>query len=55
MRTTEHSAIEFDPASREDALAAAFGSLAIDDEKAWSAARARWIRDGVRTSLTLDK
>jgi archaemetzincin len=45
-----HSAIKFDPAAREDALAAVFGGLGIDDEAAWSAARATWIRDGVRTA-----
>ena len=44
-----HSSIRFDPAAREDALAAAFGRLGIDDEAAWSAARATWIRRGVRT------
>jgi archaemetzincin len=44
-----HSAIKFDPAAREDALAAVFGDLGIDDEAAWSAVRATWIRHGVRT------
>jgi archaemetzincin len=44
-----HSAIKFDPAAREDALATVFARLGIDDEAAWSAARATWIRDGVRT------
>ena len=44
-----HSAIKFDPAAREEALAAVFGRLGIDDEAAWSAARATWIRRGVRT------
>jgi len=44
-----HSAIRFDPAAREDALAAVFARLRIDDEAAWSAARATWIRRGVRT------
>jgi archaemetzincin len=43
-----YSAIKFDPAAREDALAAVFGALGIDDEPAWSAARATWIRNGVR-------
>ena len=43
------SAIRFDPAAREDALAAVFGRLGIDDEAAWSAARAAWIRNGTRT------
>jgi archaemetzincin len=43
-----HSAIKFDPAAREDALAAVFGRLEIDDEAAWSAARAMWIRHGIR-------
>jgi archaemetzincin len=42
-----YSAIKFDPAAREDALAAVFGRLGIDDEAAWSAARATWIRSGV--------
>jgi len=42
-----HAAIKFDPAAREDALAAMFGRLGIDDEAAWSAARAAWIRSGV--------
>jgi archaemetzincin len=41
-------AIKFDPAAREDALAAAWGRLGIDDEAAWSRARAAWIRRGVR-------
>jgi archaemetzincin len=41
-----HWAIKFDPAAREDALAAVFGSLGIADEASWSAARATWIRDG---------
>lgn len=41
------SAIRFDPAAREDALASAFGGLGIDDEAAWSTARATWIRAGV--------
>ena len=39
-----HSAIRFKPAAREDALAAAFARLAIDDEAAWATARAAWIR-----------
>lgn len=43
-----HAAIRFDPAAREEAMAAAFGRLGIADEAAWSAARATWIRDGVR-------
>jgi archaemetzincin len=43
-----HSAIRFDPAAREDALAAEFGRLGIDDEAAWSAGLATWIRHGVR-------
>jgi archaemetzincin len=43
-----HSAIRFDPAAREDALAAVFGRLGIDDEAAWSAARATWIRHSLR-------
>jgi archaemetzincin len=44
-----HAAIKFDPAAREDALAAVFGRLGINDEAAWSAARATWIRNGIRT------
>ena len=44
-----YSAIKFDPAAREDGLAAVFSRLGIDDEAAWSAARATWIRDGIRT------
>ncbi len=43
-----HAAIKFDPAAREDALATVFGRLGIDDEAAWSAARAMWIRNGSR-------
>jgi archaemetzincin len=42
-----HAAIRFDPAVREDALAAVFGRLGIDDEAARSAGRATWIRSGV--------
>ena len=45
-----HAAIRFDPAAREDALAAVFGELGIDDEASWSAARATWIRDGSRAT-----
>jgi archaemetzincin len=44
-----HAAINYDPAAREDAPAAVFGRLGIDDEAAWSAARSTWIRNGVRT------
>jgi archaemetzincin len=43
-----YSAIGFDAAAREDALASAFGGLGIDDEAGWSTARARWVREGVR-------
>ena len=43
-----HSAIEFDPAVREEQLAKVLGELGIDDEAAWSQRRARWIRDGKR-------
>jgi archaemetzincin len=43
-----HAAIRFDPAAREEALAAAFSRLGIAGEAAWSAARAAWIRDGIR-------
>jgi archaemetzincin len=43
-----HTAIKFDPAAREDGLAAVFGRLGIDEEASWSAARAKWIRDGAR-------
>jgi hypothetical protein len=35
-------------AAREEALAVVFGTLGIDDEAAWSSARATWIRNGVR-------
>jgi archaemetzincin len=42
-----YSAIRFDPAAREDRLAAVFGRLGLDDEAAWSAARATWIRNGI--------
>jgi archaemetzincin len=42
-------ALKFDPAAREDALASAFAELGINDETAWSTARATWIRSGVRT------
>lgn len=45
-----YAAIKFDPASREDALADVFGRIGLDDEAAWSAARARWIRNGVRAT-----
>jgi hypothetical protein len=44
-----YSTIELDPAACEGAPAAVFGRLGIDDEAAWSAARATWIRNGVRT------
>lgn len=43
-----HSAIEFDPAVREDELARVLRELGIDDEAAWSARRAKWIREGTR-------
>jgi archaemetzincin len=43
-----YSAIRFDPAAREDALASIFAELGLRDEAAWSAARATWIRSGVR-------
>jgi hypothetical protein len=36
-----YSVIKFDPAAREDALAAAFGKLRIDDKAAWSDAVCR--------------
>ena len=45
-----HAAIRFDPAAREEALASALRELGIDDEAAWSAARAKWIREGVRSA-----
>jgi archaemetzincin len=45
-----YSAIGFDPAAREDALAAVFGTLGFADEASWSKARAAWIRDGVRAA-----
>ncbi len=41
-----HSAIEFDPAVREEALAQTLGQLGIADEAVWSARRAKWIREG---------
>ena len=41
-----HSAIEFDPAVREEELAKVLGELGIDDEAAWSRRRAAWIREG---------
>lgn len=41
-------AIRFDPAAREDALARALAAAGFADEAAWSARRARWIRDGTR-------
>jgi archaemetzincin len=41
-----HSAIEFDPAVREAALAKTLGELGITDEAMWSARRAKWIREG---------
>ncbi|HWO19199.1 MAG TPA: archaemetzincin [Kofleriaceae bacterium] len=41
-------ALDFDPAQRETALAATLRKLGIDDEAAWSEARAAWIRDGKR-------
>ncbi|MGE0867587.1 MAG: archaemetzincin [Kofleriaceae bacterium] len=42
------SALEFDPALREQELAAVLRELGIDDEAAWSERRAKWIRDGAR-------
>jgi archaemetzincin len=50
-----HSAIAFDPAAREDALAAVFRRLGIDDEAAWSQARAAWIRTGDASRNTVSK
>ena len=44
-----HSALRFDPAAREEAVAAALGRLGIADEAAWASARATWIRRGVRS------
>jgi archaemetzincin len=44
-----YQAIRFDPARREDNLAATLRKLGIDDEAAWSEHRARWIREGVRS------
>jgi archaemetzincin len=41
-----HSAIEFDPAAREEALAKTLGEHGITDEALWSARRAKWIREG---------
>ncbi|MBX3157154.1 MAG: hypothetical protein KF773_14355 [Deltaproteobacteria bacterium] len=40
--------LEFDPAAREEELAKVLAEIGIDDEAAWSARRARWIRDGTR-------
>lgn len=45
-----HAAIKFDPAARETALAAAFDTLGLHDDAAWSAERAMWIRAGVRAA-----
>jgi archaemetzincin len=45
-----YSANRFDPAAREEALADVFGRLGLTDEAAWSAARAAWIRSGVRAA-----
>ncbi len=41
-----HAALKFDPARREDDLAAVFAELALDEEAAWSKQRAAWIRTG---------
>lgn len=41
-----HSAIEFDPAVREEQLARILRELGIADEAAWSERRAKWIREG---------
>jgi len=41
-------ALRYDPAAREEALAAALTSAGFADEAAWSARRARWIRTGAR-------
>ena len=43
-----HSAIDFDPAVREEQLAKVLRELGITDEAAWSERRARWIREGTR-------
>lgn len=43
-----YQAIRFDPARREDSLAATLRKLGIEDEATWSEQRARWIRDGAR-------
>lgn len=43
-----HHAIGFDPAKREEDLAAVLRELGIADEAAWSERRARWIRTGQR-------
>jgi archaemetzincin len=42
------SAIEFDPATREEELAKVLGEAGITDEAEWSARRAKWIRTGQR-------
>ena len=41
-------ALDFDPAKREEQLAAVLAELGIADEAAWSAKRASWIRHGKR-------
>jgi archaemetzincin len=43
-----HAILGFDPAAREDGLATVYGTLGLDDEAAWSRARATWIRTGTR-------
>ncbi len=40
--------LRFDPAAREEALAAALGAAGLLDEAGWSQRRARWIRTGRR-------
>jgi archaemetzincin len=42
------SAVEYDPAVREEELAKVLRELGIEDEAAWSERRAAWIRDGKR-------
>jgi archaemetzincin len=43
-----HTAIKFDPGTREADLANVYRTVGFADEADWSAHRARWITDGVR-------
>lgn len=42
------SALSFEPAARDDSLAAVLDRLGVADEAAWSRRRAQWIRTGQR-------